>query len=78
MADLCIHEMIVGTCGLCAEQAASREHPASSDGPHFRRAGGPLMAQYESRCPECHDMIEPGEEIVKDPRTDLYVHEGCA
>lgn len=46
--------------------------------PVFRRAGGPLLAQYESRCPECHDMIEPGEPIVKDPRIDLYVHEGCA
>jgi len=42
-----------------------------------RRGDSVLVAQYESRCSECGDLIEPGDPITRGP-DDNYVHLECA
>ncbi len=36
------------------------------------------IAGFESRCPECSDTIEEGDEIIRDPLADVWICVPCA
>lgn len=37
----------------------------------------PFLARYDGRCPECHDRIYAGEDMLVYNDDDEVIHAGC-
>ena len=63
----CIHGMVKAWCSLCRpRKPAPREHIERT-----------FSARYTSRCPECRELIDPGDVVHLLMPSGKVIHEEC-
>lgn len=68
----CLHG-IAGPCTVCMKPHRQKEEKKAQEWDRFE---GKVKAMYDSKCPECEEMIEAGSYIRYDENGE-WIHDEC-